>query len=153
MRQLVTLAVCGGAAGDGCNHGTIVPRPRSHVSLQNEAEHQRAGRKPEGRKKGHRPESPRGQDCRRRKRAEKKEVQAHQPRRRRRKGRNRSSKPRSPSARQGEAKQKAENAKIEEYEAYIAQIGLANAKINDNAYDYALHCSTRKSELRVGGAA
>ncbi|HVT29499.1 MAG TPA: protein kinase, partial [Lacipirellulaceae bacterium] len=25
----------------------------------------------------------------------------------------------------------------EEYEAYIAQIGLANAKINDNAYDYA----------------
>ena len=27
--------------------------------------------------------------------------------------------------------------KAEEYEAYVAQIGLAAAKINDNAYDYA----------------
>ena len=35
-------------------------------------------------------------------------------------------------------KQAADDARVrEEYEAYIAQIGLANAKINDNAYDYA----------------
>ena len=37
----------------------------------------------------------------------------------------------------------------EEYEAYIAQIGLANAKINDNAYDYALELlNASKPELR-----
>jgi WD40 repeat protein/serine/threonine protein kinase len=47
-------------------------------------------------------------------------------------------------------RQKAENAKqAEEYEAYIAQIGLANAKINDNAYDYALQLlDASKPELR-----
>lgn len=45
---------------------------------------------------------------------------------------------------------RAENAKkSEEYEAYIAQIGLANAKINDNAYDYALELlNGAKPELR-----
>ena len=38
-----------------------------------------------------------------------------------------------------EAERLAEDAKkAEEYEAYVAQIGLAAAKINDNAYDYAL---------------
>ncbi|HEX3599616.1 MAG TPA: protein kinase, partial [Lacipirellulaceae bacterium] len=37
----------------------------------------------------------------------------------------------------------------EEYEAYIAQIGLANAKINDNAYDYAAQLlDASKPELR-----
>ncbi|HEX4414190.1 MAG TPA: protein kinase, partial [Lacipirellulaceae bacterium] len=37
----------------------------------------------------------------------------------------------------------------EEYEAYIAQIGLANAKINENAYDYALDLlNASKPELR-----
>jgi hypothetical protein len=48
------------------------------------------------------------------------------------------------------AKKKAEDAKTaEEYEAYIAQIGLANAKINDNAYDYALILlDESKPELR-----
>ena len=55
-------------------------------------------------------------------------------------------------ARQGEEKQRkaAEQAKDrEEYEAYIAQIGLANAKINDNAYDYALQLlDASKPELR-----
>jgi WD40 repeat protein/serine/threonine protein kinase len=47
-------------------------------------------------------------------------------------------------------RQRAENAKqAEEYEAYIAQIGLANAKINDNAYDYALQLlDASKPELR-----
>jgi WD40 repeat protein/serine/threonine protein kinase len=43
-------------------------------------------------------------------------------------------------ARIDEEKQRiaAENAKkAEEYEAYVAQIGLASAKINDNAYDFA----------------
>ena len=47
-------------------------------------------------------------------------------------------------------KKKAEDAKkAEEYEAYIAQIGLANAKINDNAYDYALQLlNASKPELR-----
>ena len=55
-------------------------------------------------------------------------------------------------ARKGEAEQRvaAEQAKErEEYEAYIAQIGLANAKINDNAYDYALQLlNASKPELR-----
>jgi WD40 repeat protein/serine/threonine protein kinase len=36
-----------------------------------------------------------------------------------------------------EEKKATEAKKAEEYEAYIAQIGLANAKINENAYDYA----------------
>ncbi len=47
-------------------------------------------------------------------------------------------------------RQKAELAtQAEEYEAYIAQIGLANAKINDNAYDYALELlDASKPDLR-----
>jgi WD40 repeat protein/serine/threonine protein kinase len=47
-------------------------------------------------------------------------------------------------------RQKAEKAKQnEEYEAYIAQIGLANARINDSAYDYALTLlDATKPELR-----
>jgi WD40 repeat protein/serine/threonine protein kinase len=47
-------------------------------------------------------------------------------------------------------RQKAEDAKkAEEYEAYIAQIGLANAKINENAYDFALQLLNGvKPELR-----
>jgi WD40 repeat protein/serine/threonine protein kinase len=47
-------------------------------------------------------------------------------------------------------RKKAEKAKqAEEYEAYIAQIGLANAKINENAYDYALTLlDASKPELR-----
>jgi WD40 repeat protein/serine/threonine protein kinase len=37
----------------------------------------------------------------------------------------------------------------EEYEAYVAQIGLANARINDSAYDYALHLlDETKPDLR-----
>jgi len=55
-------------------------------------------------------------------------------------------------ARQDEEKQRiaAEQAKqAEEYEAYVARIGLANAKINDNAYDYALQLlNDSKPELR-----
>ncbi|MCC7476220.1 MAG: protein kinase [Pirellulales bacterium] len=45
---------------------------------------------------------------------------------------------------------RAEAAKrAEEYESYVAQIGLANAKINDNAYDYARELlGTSKPELR-----
>ncbi len=47
-------------------------------------------------------------------------------------------------------RQRAEQAKqAEEYEAYIAQIGLANAKINENAYDFALQLlNASKPELR-----
>ena len=55
-------------------------------------------------------------------------------------------------ARKGEEQQRkaAELARErEEYEAYIAQIGLANAKINENAYDYALTLlDASKPELR-----
>ncbi|MEX2307121.1 MAG: protein kinase [Pirellulales bacterium] len=55
-------------------------------------------------------------------------------------------------ARQEEEKQRkaAEEAKQrEEYEAYVAQIGLAAAKINDNAYDFALDLlDASKPELR-----
>jgi WD40 repeat protein/serine/threonine protein kinase len=51
-------------------------------------------------------------------------------------------------ARQEEAKATAAK-QAEEYEAYIAQIGLANAKINDNAYDFALELlKGAKPELR-----
>ena len=51
------------------------------------------------------------------------------------------------------ARQEAEKAvaakQAEEYEAYIAQIGLANAKINENAYDFALQLlNAAKPELR-----
>ncbi|HEX5470570.1 MAG TPA: protein kinase, partial [Lacipirellulaceae bacterium] len=47
-------------------------------------------------------------------------------------------------------RERAINAKeAEEYEAYIAQIGLANAKINENAYDYAhTLLDASKPELR-----
>ncbi len=47
-------------------------------------------------------------------------------------------------------RQKAEQAKqAEEYEAYVAQIGLANAKINDNAFDFALQLlDASQPELR-----
>jgi WD40 repeat protein/serine/threonine protein kinase len=51
-------------------------------------------------------------------------------------------------ARDEEAKAKAAK-QAEEYEAYIAQIGLANAKINENAYDFALELlDGSKPELR-----
>ena len=57
------------------------------------------------------------------------------------------SKRRSPSA--GQSKKAEEAKQAEEYEAYIAQIGLANAKINENAYDFALQLlDASKPELR-----